>query len=412
MYLSSTSESLEVVLGNTITTNHLQWTVSYQDITSAGMTLPQSSNQGVTNNTTAVTMVSAPAASTNRQVVLINVYNSDTVAATVIIQEDVSGTNYVLVKALLQAGDTLMWSREAGWTINKQSTQESVIITEFTTTGTWTKPVGLKRVLVCCVGAGGGGGSGRCDNAGTSRSGGGGAGGGAVVWRQIAAADLTGTVAVSIGAAGTGGTGVSTVATSGNAGTAGGDTSFGALVIAKGGFAGSGGTAVSGLSGNGGQGLSCSPLGGPYAMTGAGGGSGQSANGGNGSNGFGTTTACPGGGGGGGITSGNVSSTAGGSGGSLYQNGVLIAGPTSGLTPNGAANQNRFLLFSTTLSSTAGIGTAGAGGYSVTHPIYINGGNAGNYGSGGGGGAGSITGSISGAGGNGGGGLCLVMEVY
>jgi hypothetical protein len=408
MYLSATNEKIQVVLSGTITTNQLQCVASWQDITSLGMTLPQSSSQAVTNNATAIDLVAVPGASTTRQVTHINIYNSDTVAATVTVQKDVAGTDYVLTKSLLQVGDTLQWSREYGWTILKQSSQESVILTEFTANGTWTKPQGLKRVMVCCIGAGGAGGSGRCDGAGLNRFGGGGGAGGAVVWRQIAATDLTATVAVTTGIGGTGGTGVSTVATSGNAGTTGGDTSFGALVIAKGGLFGSGGTASSGSGGNGGQSSSCTPPYGPYSFTGASGGSGNSTNGNAGSSGFAGNVVSCGGGGGGGISNTNVNSTAGGAGGGIYQNAVLISGPNSGATPNGVASQSRFLLFSSTLSSTNGLGTAGAGGF----PPSTASGNGGNYGAGGGGGYASLTGTTSGAGGNGGGGLCVVMEIY
>lgn len=411
MYLSNTNQKLEIVLAGTITTNPLRWTTSYQDITSAGMTLPQASDQNTTNNTTPVTIVPVPpAVGTNRQVVLITVFNTDTVAATVTIQKDVAGTKYQLTKALLQVGDSLMWSREAGWTINKQSDQESVIITEFTANGTWTKPTGLKRVLVCCVGAGGGGGSGRCDGATTNRFGGGGGGGGAIVWRQIASQDIaTSTVAVTVGTGGIGGAGVSTVATNGNNGTTGGDTSFGALVIAKGGNFGSGGTGTVGSGGTGGQSFSCTPLYGPYALNGASGSSGATGAGAQGGAGFGGGTAAPGGGGGGGITSAGVNATSAGTGGSVYANGLLILGPNSGASPNGVANQSNFLFFGSTLTSGKGLGTGGAGGYPS---LPANAGNGGDYGAGGGGGRASLTGTTSGAGGNGGGGLCLVMEIY
>lgn len=408
MYLSSINSKLEIVLAAPVTSAGLLWTTSYQDITSAGMTLPQSSDQGTVNGTTDVTIVPAPSGSTNRQVVLITVFNSDTVPATVIIQEDVSTVNYILTKALLQVGDSLMWSRESGWTINKQSLQESVIITEFTANGTWTKPSGLKRVLVCCVGAGGGGGSGRCDGGGTNRFGGGGGGGGAVVWRNLAASDLTATVAVTIGTGGPGGAGVSTVATNGNAGTTGGDTSFGGFVIAKGGGGGAGGTGTTGATGTGGLGLGSTPAGGPYALSGAGGGNGQSSNGTSGSSGFGGTLACAAGGGGGGINNTNTNATAGGQGGGVYTNGAFVSGPTSGASPNGAANQSNFLLFNPTLTSGKGLGTGGAGGF----PISTAAGNGGLYGAGGGGGYASVTGLTSGAGGAGAAGLCLVMEIY
>jgi hypothetical protein len=79
------------------------------------MTLPQAAGAGNTNNTTVVDIVAAPAASTTRQVTHINVFNADTATATVTIQKDVSGTNYVLISYSVVSGDTLMWSREDGW---------------------------------------------------------------------------------------------------------------------------------------------------------------------------------------------------------------------------------------------------------------------------------------------------------
>ncbi len=115
MYLNASTDKIEIVLGGTVATNQLQWNVSYQDITSSGMTLPQSGGAGLTNNATAVDIVAAPAASTTRQVTQINVYNADTATATVTIQKDVSGTNYVLISYAVVSGDTLMWSREDGW---------------------------------------------------------------------------------------------------------------------------------------------------------------------------------------------------------------------------------------------------------------------------------------------------------
>lgn len=117
MYLNASTDKIEIALAGNVTTNQLNWNVSWQDITSAGMTLPQSGGAGNTNNTTSVDMVSAPAASTMRQVTHINVYNADTVNATVIIRKDVSATDYLLVRVTLATQETLQWSRESGWEI-------------------------------------------------------------------------------------------------------------------------------------------------------------------------------------------------------------------------------------------------------------------------------------------------------
>lgn len=405
MYLSNTNQQLEIVLDGTVTTNPLHWTTSYQDITSAGMTLPQASDQNTINGTTPAIMVASPLGSTNRQVVLITVFNNDTVAATVTIQKDVAGVKYQLTKALLQVGDSLMWSRESGWTINKQSTQESVIITEFTTSGTWTKPAGLKRVVVTCVGAGGGGGSGRTGIASVNRFGGGGGGGGEFVFRNIAASSLASTVTVTVGTGGTGGASQTLASTNGINGTVGGDTSFGSAVIAKGGNPGLGGSTTAGTAGTGGQINAGFPTYGPYALTGAGGSAGTtnttSSAGGIGMN----LTGAPGGAGGGGINSTGVAATNAGSGGSLYNNGVLTAGPTAG--NSGVDNICVALSLDNSISAINGIGTGGAGGF----PTITNPGNGGRC-AGGGGGYAALDPAASGAGGNGGNGLCVVFEMY
>ena len=136
MYLNASTDKLEIVLGGTVTTSQLQWNVSFQDITSTGMTLPQAAGAGLTNNATAVDIVAAPAASTTRQVTHINVFNADTATATVTIQKDVSGTNYVLISYAVTSGDTLMWSREDGWRLMSAAGGAIVLTGDVTGTGT------------------------------------------------------------------------------------------------------------------------------------------------------------------------------------------------------------------------------------------------------------------------------------
>ena len=407
MYLSST-DKLEIVLGSSVTTNQMEWVVSYQDITSAGMTLPQSSNQGLTNNTTTVDMVTAPAASTNRQVVHISVFNDDTASETVIVKKDVSGTEYILIEILLQANDTLEWSRETGWKVTSGTSQAAYTFDVYSTAGsfTWTKPAGLKSAIVFVGGAGGGAGSGARLAAGTNRFGGGGGGGGAFNIQLFDASSLASTVAVTVGTGGTGAAAVLVDSTNGASGTAGGLSQFGS-VQASGGNGGGGGSTASGAGGGGGGTTQYLP----YNGTGSSGGtSNTNTTATAGSPGFSVLsgqTGCPGGGGGSGINSTNVSATAGGAGGAIYQNGVLQAGPASGATPNGVNNKNIYLHMSQTLSSSTGVGTGGAGGY----PGFVNGGNGG-YCAGGGGGSGSLNGTASGKGGDGGNGLVIVMNIF
>lgn len=111
-------------------------------------------------------------------------------------------------------------------------------VEEFTGSGTYNKPADAVRVDVLCVGGGGGGGG-----ADFSDNGGGGGGAGEVVQSSFAAALVGSSVAVTVGARGTGG-GV------GANGVDGSNTTFGALLLARGGKGGSGTTSAAGEGGN------------------------------------------------------------------------------------------------------------------------------------------------------------------
>lgn len=115
----------------------------------------------------------------------------------------------------------------------------------FTTAGanTWTKPEGLKYVIVE-VQAGGGGGGGVPSTAAGQVSSSGGGGGGAYGFKKILAASLGATETVTVGAGGAGG------AAGLNAGTTGTNSSFGAHVVSAGGAGGSAVAAVTSTTGN------------------------------------------------------------------------------------------------------------------------------------------------------------------
>lgn len=99
----------------------------------------------------------------------------------------------------------------------------------FTSGGTWNKPAGAKYVEIEVLGAGGaGGGSGPASASQNSRGSGGGAGG--YAYAKKVAADLTASVAVTVGTGG-----ASAAAANGGAG---GGSSFGAYVVAGGGSGG------------------------------------------------------------------------------------------------------------------------------------------------------------------------------
>jgi len=104
---------------------------------------------------------------------------------------------------------------------------------DFSASGTWTRPANVDVVDVIVQAAGGGGGSGGA-SLGTDHGGGGGSAGEYIV----ASVPVSGNVTVTVGAAGVGGAGVTAGTTQGHDGTDGGASSFGSLVITKGGKAG------------------------------------------------------------------------------------------------------------------------------------------------------------------------------
>jgi len=315
-----------------------------------------------------------------------------------------------------------------------------------TQTYTWQKPpAGLKYIEVCCVGAGGGGGSGaKGPVSGFGSQGGSGGGGGAITWATFDASMLSNSYPVIIGAGGAGALGITTGGPnnvySGNTGTAGGTSSFGSLVVARGGSGGAGGSGAGTRRTAGGQALLCTPAGFPYAY--------------NGCNGA-TMTNVPanpagaaptifntqintgdlqnisvvvgngggGGGNGGSFQSGNVVRTSGSRGSNGYQFTTLIT--SNGFPGSASHGQNATaptnnmittLLHFTSSTTLYGLGGGGHGGASAVSPFNGgNGSNGGLYGAGGGGG-GSLNyvtiPSASGNGGSGSSGLCIVVEFY
>ena len=116
--LDSTTDSLEVKLGGAVTTTQLPFTTSYADLnTSTFAVTTFAENDGTTNDTTAVTLVAAPSASRARKISLVNIYNADTVAATVTVQYNANATLRILCKVVLGVASTLTYADGAGWQV-------------------------------------------------------------------------------------------------------------------------------------------------------------------------------------------------------------------------------------------------------------------------------------------------------
>jgi hypothetical protein len=115
LFLDTTTRSLEVLLAAAVATNQAVIQAGYVDFT-ATATTPASSNL-LSNGITAVTAVAAPAASTQRQLKILTVYNNDTVSVTVTVQYNDNGTNRILTKTTLAVGDTLQYVDGQGFRV-------------------------------------------------------------------------------------------------------------------------------------------------------------------------------------------------------------------------------------------------------------------------------------------------------
>lgn len=344
--------------------------------------------------------------------------------------------------SLYASGSSVFFKNNTGADYNLTAPKGYVILREYTSSGTWTKPANVNYIKIAAVGAGGGGGGGARNTSGLW--GGGGAGGaGAVASIIFYTASLipAGTYTITISAGTNGGAGRTTSAGAGTVGSNGTATTLISAsvtyIIAAGGVGGGGGPIVTNASATGGTPtVGNVPLRrGPFRITGMGGGNNQ-----NGTarvptyidssvvtnyharNGF---VCCGGGGAGGTVTAAAANNGASGSGiylidGTLYTSGAPGLG---GVSPNSGSNGVNNLVSlisllsfsgSATITSSYGFGTAGHGGGSGDLAGTIAGGNGGNasgFGCGASGGGGAIN-QNGGNGGSGSGGYLAILEYY
>lgn len=266
---------------------------------------------------------------------------------------------------------------------------DTCVVNTYTSSDTWTKPAGAKIVEVILISGGGGGGSGARSAAGTWRPGGAGGAGGAMSTKKFPASILGSTETVTIGAGGTGGAAISADNTNGNAGTAGGNTSFGAWVIATGGGSGGGGDIAQQFASNDTVSLGWNNSE-PRTF-----GNGQ----GGSSPGEGVMTEAFAGGGGGGAARDDLNADYAATAGSAGSYMKDLIGYAGGTVSGGAGT-----------GTTAGYPYGGGGGGGAS--VGATGGNGGIYGGGGGGGGYSTNGTASGAGGNGASGMAIVITYF
>lgn len=115
MILSTTSSKIQIKLHKAIVTNQLPILSCYADNTTTTLTAITTSTS--TNSTTLVDIISAPAASTQRIVKFINVFNADTIQAAVQIRYFDGSSGFEQMEFVLNPNDTLIYSSENGWKI-------------------------------------------------------------------------------------------------------------------------------------------------------------------------------------------------------------------------------------------------------------------------------------------------------
>jgi len=113
--LDATTDTVQAVLGGTVTTNQMRCVAAWRDITTTAYTPGKTLTN--TNNTTDVNVVGSPGASTQRVVDYLSIYNSDTVSQTLTVKFDANGTEYVLWSGSLATGERLEYVDGAGFRV-------------------------------------------------------------------------------------------------------------------------------------------------------------------------------------------------------------------------------------------------------------------------------------------------------
>lgn len=113
--LTQTTDKIQVKLSSSVTTNQLQCFASYRDTTTTS--IAPNRNIVLTNNTTAVDLVGSPGSSTQRSIEYLNVYNTDTVSATVTFLFNDNGTSYELNIATLLPGEKVEYQAGIGFKV-------------------------------------------------------------------------------------------------------------------------------------------------------------------------------------------------------------------------------------------------------------------------------------------------------
>jgi len=115
MILDATNETIEILLAANVTSQQASFMCSYNEVSST--TLVPYQNNGTTNNTTAVTVVSSPSSGFQRQIREVCVTNNDTGTIIVTIRYNNTSVTRTLFIASLDTNESLIFDLENGWMV-------------------------------------------------------------------------------------------------------------------------------------------------------------------------------------------------------------------------------------------------------------------------------------------------------
>jgi len=114
--LANTTDKVDVVLAGAVSTNQCQCIACWRDIT-ATPTYVAGRSLANTNDTTSVELISEPAASTQRVIDYVSVYNADTASVTVTLKYDDTTNEFTIFKGTLTTLQRLEYENGKGWTV-------------------------------------------------------------------------------------------------------------------------------------------------------------------------------------------------------------------------------------------------------------------------------------------------------